>query len=790
MDKMIESISLRIYGMTCSLCSISIESTLEKLEGITKVNVSYSTEKAKLQYDSSKIELDNIKKEIELLGFLVEKNKEEDNNNGPDPSLIQENKLKNTFIISAVLSSPLILAMVLGGLGFCHDYIDPNSTTKIGAFIAYLRWRALILHDWRLQFVLATPVQFIIGFTFYKNSFYALRAKIATMDLLVAVGSTTAYFYSLYIVFFQRPSFLYGMRNIYFESSTVIITLVLLGKYLEAIAKGKTSKAIKTLMGLKPKNARVLRNAVEADVPIEKLLVGDIVIVRPGEKIPVDGIIIEGNSTVDESMLTGESIPVKKSENDFVTGASINKNGSFKFQATKVGDETVLSNIIRMVEEAQESKASIQKIADKICGYFVPFIFLVAFSTFLIWYFIIYQAQLFDLALINAVSVLVVSCPCALGLATPTAIIVGMGKGAQNGILIKNGEDLEKICKINAIVFDKTGTITLGKPTVTNAIILDRNYGYDEKKIMYIAAAAEKSSEHPIGTAIYENGKELIEKKSAVIENFQAIPGKGIQVVVNSEFVLIGTKKLMEENKINLKNANKTLNSFQEEGKIAVFMAINNKLISVLALSDKIKDKSKEVVSSLKKMGIEVYILTGDNEKTAFSVASKVGIENVRAEVQPENKAEVVQKLMDKGKIVGMVGDGINDAPALATSNVGFAIGNGTDVAIETGDVILLRDDLSTLLLSINLSKKTMAKIKQNLLWAFIYNLVGIPIAATGHLNPVLAAAAMGLSSISVLINSLSLKKLNLQDLDNKEYTNKKYKLKSTAYFYRNIEKF
>lgn len=776
--------------MTCSLCSISIESTLEKLEGITKVNVSYSTEKAKLQYDSSKIELDNIKKEIELLGFLVEKNKEEDNNNGPDPSLIQENKLKNTFIISAVLSSPLILAMVLGGLGFCHDYIDPNSTTKIGAFIAYLRWRALILHDWRLQFVLATPVQFIIGFTFYKNSFYALRAKIATMDLLVAVGSTTAYFYSLYIVFFQRPSFLYGMRNIYFESSTVIITLVLLGKYLEAIAKGKTSKAIKTLMGLKPKNARVLRNAVEADVPIEKLLVGDIVIVRPGEKIPVDGIIIEGNSTVDESMLTGESIPVKKSENDFVTGASINKNGSFKFQATKVGDETVLSNIIRMVEEAQESKASIQKIADKICGYFVPFIFLVAFSTFLIWYFIIYQAQLFDLALINAVSVLVVSCPCALGLATPTAIIVGMGKGAQNGILIKNGEDLEKICKINAIVFDKTGTITLGKPTVTNAIILDRNYGYDEKKIMYIAAAAEKSSEHPIGTAIYENGKELIEKKSAVIENFQAIPGKGIQVVVNSEFVLIGTKKLMEENKINLKNANKTLNSFQEEGKIAVFMAINNKLISVLALSDKIKDKSKEVVSSLKKMGIEVYILTGDNEKTAFSVASKVGIENVRAEVQPENKAEVVQKLMDKGKIVGMVGDGINDAPALATSNVGFAIGNGTDVAIETGDVILLRDDLSTLLLSINLSKKTMAKIKQNLLWAFIYNLVGIPIAATGHLNPVLAAAAMGLSSISVLINSLSLKKLNLQDLDNKEYTNKKYKLKSTAYFYRNIEKF
>ncbi len=749
--------------MTCSLCSISIESTLERLEGINRVNVSYSTEKAKLQYDSSKIELDNIKREIELLGFSVRKN-EEDSDNGIDPSLIQENKLRNTFIISAVLSSPLILAMILGGLGFCHDYIDPNSTTKIGAFIAYLRWRALILHDWRLQFALATPVQFIIGFRFYKNSFYALRAKVATMDLLVVVGSTTAYFYSLYIVFFQRPSFLYGMRNIYFESSTVIITLVLLGKYLESIAKGKTSKAIKILMGLKVKKARVLRNTVEVDIPIEKLLVGDIVIVRPGEKIPVDGIIIEGTSMVDESMLTGESIPVKKNEKDFVTGASLNKNGTFKFQATKVGDETVLSNIIRMVEEAQESKAPIQKIADKICGYFVPFIFLVAFSTFLVWYFIIYQSQLLDFALINAVSVMVVSCPCALGLATPTAIIVGMGKGAQNGILIKNGEDLEKICKINTIVFDKTGTITIGKPVVTDVIILDKSYGYDKEKIIHIAAVAEKRSEHPIGAAIYENGKEIIDQQeeSAVVKSFEAIPGKGIQAVINNKIVLIGTKKLMQENKIDLKNAETTLNSFQEEGKIAVLMAIDNNLISVLALSDKIKDKSKDVVSSLKKMGIEVYILTGDNEKTAFSVANKVGIENVMAEVQPGNKAEVIQKLMDKGNIVAMVGDGINDAPALATANIGFAIGTGTDVAIETGDVILLRDDLSALPLSIKLSKKTMCKIKQNLLWAFIYNLIGIPIAAMGYLNPVLAAGAMGLSSISVLINSLNLKRLKL----------------------------
>lgn len=758
-----EDISLKIHGMTCFLCSITIESSLEKLEGVNKVNVSYSTEKAKLEYDSDKIQLDKIKNVIESLGFLVGGNEEEDDSKEINYDLMQKNKLKNIFIISAILSSPLILAMILGGLGFCHDYIDPNSTTKIGKVIEYVRWRALILHDWRLQFALATPVQFIIGFRFYRNSFYSLRAKVATMDLLVAVGTTTAYFYSLYIVFFQRPSFLYGMRNIYFESSTVIVTLVLLGKYLEAIAKGKTSKAIKTLMGLKAKKARVLRNNIEVEIAIEKLLVGDIVIVRPGEKIPVDGIIIEGTSTVDESMLTGESMPVKKAKKDFVTGASLNKNGSFKFQTTKVGEGTVLSNIIKMVEEAQESKAQIQKITDRICGYFVPFIFFVAVSTFLSWYFIIYHGQLLDVALINAVSVLVVSCPCALGLATPTAIIVGMGKGAQNGILIKNGEDLEKMCKINSVVFDKTGTITVGRPEVTDLIILNKNYGYDEKKIIHIAAAAEKNSEHPIGTAIYENRKEIIDEQSEVIENFQAIPGKGIKAIINGKSVLIGTNKLMEENKINIEDAETILDSLQQEGKIAVLMSIDNKLISILALSDKIKDKSEKVVFSLKKMGMDVYILTGDSKKTAFSVASKIGIEKVIAEVKPENKAQVIQNLVNSGKVVAMVGDGINDAPALATANIGFAIGTGTDVAIETGDVILLRDDLSSLPLAIKLSKKTMSKIKQNLFWAFIYNLIGVPVAATGNLNPVLAAAAMGLSSISVLINSLSLKKFEFR---------------------------
>lgn len=756
-----ENTCLKIYGMTCTLCSINIEANIQKIEGISKIKVSYATEKARLQYDPSKVELNNIKKEIELLGFSVEENENENENTGLNRSAIERSKLRNVLIISIILSFPMILGMTLSGLGFCHDYFIPNDTTKLSLFIDSLRIKAVLLHQWKFQIVLATPVQFIIGFRFYKNSFYSLKAKIATMDLLVAVGTSAAYFYSLYLIIFDNIEVTVGTLHVYFESSSVIITLVLLGKYLEAIAKGKTSKAIQTLMELKSKNARVLRDSFEIDIPIEELIVGDIVVVRPGEKIPVDGIIVEGNSTVDESMLTGESIPVKKNKNDFVTGASLNKNGSFKFKATKVGNETVLANIIKMVEEAQESRAPIQKIADRICSYFVPIVISIAVVTFLIWFFIIYDQEVFllDKAIIYAVSVLVVSCPCALGLATPTAIMVAMGIGAQNGILIKNGEELEIICKIDAIVLDKTGTITVGKPEVTDVILLDEEIGYDKNQVLYIAAMAENKSEHPIGVAIFESKKDIVISKLEEIEHFQAIPGKGISAVINGKEVLIGTKRLMIENRIELKNSDERLKLLQQEGKIAVLMAVDNNLISIIALADKIKENSKEVIHVLEKMGIQTYMLTGDNENTAISVANKVGIKNVFAEVQPGNKAQLIQSLKDKGKIVAMVGDGINDAPALATANVGFAIGTGTDAAIETGDVVLLRDDLSTLPLAIKLSKKTMRKIKQNLFWAFIYNLIGIPFAASGHLNPVIAAAAMALSSISVLLNSLSLKK-------------------------------
>lgn len=761
-----ESICLRIYGMTCALCSITIESSLQKLDGINKVAVSYANEKALIEYDATKVQLNDIKKIIKLLGFSVGGN-EEGTIEKVNLSVIERNKLRNLFIFSAILSLPLIIAMLFGGLSCCRDYFISGTQATSSHLIDYFRNKLLILHDWRLQLALAAPVQFVIGFKFYKNSFYALRARKATMDLLVALGTTATFFYSLYVSIFDNVSYTLGMKNIYFEASTTIITLVLLGKYLESIAKGRTSKAIQALIELKPKTARVLRDGTEVDASIEEVVVEDIVIVRPGEKIPVDGIIVEGYSTVDESMLTGESMLVEKKRNDYVTGASINKHGTFKFRATKVGNETVLSNIIKIVEEAQGSKAPIQKIVDKVCSFFVPFVLLASVSTFIIWYFGVYNHAFFliDKPIIYAVSVLVISCPCALGLATPTAIMVGMGKGAENGILIKNGEDLETACKINTIVLDKTGTITTGNPEATDIILLDkRSRIYDENEILWLAAVAEKRSEHPFGTAIHEFGKKKLGLKLKLgdAEKFEAIPGKGIHAVVKGKSVLIGTKKLIQENKINLKNSEKILSSIQNEGKTAVLIAINGVLVAVIALSDKIKANSREVVSALEKMGMQVYMLTGDNQKTALSVANKIGIKNVIAEVLPENKAQEIDKLKKQGKIVAMVGDGINDAPALATANIGFAIGTGTDIAIETGDIVLLRDDLMTLPKAIKLSKKTMRKIKQNLFWAFIYNLIGIPFAATGNLNPIIAAAAMTLSSISVLLNSLSLKRFRI----------------------------
>lgn len=509
---MVESVSLRIFGMTCALCSVTIESSLEKLDGMIKIKVNYATEKAQLEYENTRVQLPDILKKIELLGFSAVQRDGKNVNPELDRGAVEKNRIRRLFITAAVLSSPLILAMILGGLGFCHDYFDPTTQSGWGAFVEYLRYKASFLHDWRLQLAVATPVQFILGFRFYKNSFYALRAKKATMDLLVAIGTTVSYFYSIYVLIFDSTSLYFGMKNVYFEASSVIITLVLLGKYLELVAKGRTSKAIQTLIALKPKTARVLRDSAEIDLPVEEVQIGDIIMVKPGEQIPVDGVIIEGYSAVDESMLTGESIPVDKKEADFVTGASLNKFGSFKFRATQVGNETTLAHIIKLVEAAQDSKAPIQKIADTVCGYFVPTVLAVSLATFCIWYFIIFEGAYYiiDFPIIYAVAVLVVSCPCALGLATPTAIMVGMGKGAQKGILIKNGEELETACKINTIVLDKTGTVTTGKPEVTDILLLGHGGGVllDETEALKLAAIAEKKSEHPLGAAIYQKGKE------------------------------------------------------------------------------------------------------------------------------------------------------------------------------------------------------------------------------------------------------------------------------------------
>lgn len=714
--------------MSCAACSSKIERKLNKTEGISSANVNLAAEKAAVEYNGDLLSEEDIAKIVEDLGYkFVEDRPESDREKEQREKEIK--RLRTEFILSAVLSSPLIMAMIL---------------TLFGVDLAFL-------HNEYFQFIIATPVQFLIGFRFYKNAFYALKAKSPNMDVLIAMGTSAAYFFSVYNAFFApvKPGTM--MKELYFEAAAVIITLVLLGKYLEAVAKGKTSEAIKKLMGLQAKTARVVREGKEIDIPIEEVQIGDMVVVRPGEKVPVDGRIIEGNSSIDESMLTGESIPVEKKGGDTVIGATINKFGTFKFEATKVGKDTVLSQIIKMVEDAQGSKAPIQKIADRVAGVFVPAVLGIAVLTFLIWYF---AAGNLTAGIVSAVAVLVIACPCALGLATPTAIMVGTGKGAENGILIKSGEHLETAYKLTAVVLDKTGTITKGQPEVTDVICLG---GPDEKEALRIAAVSEKKSEHPLGVAIYEKGnKEFGELPDP--EEFEAIPGKGVSAKVGNKVIYLGTRKLMSDNNINTKNAEATISRLEDDGKTAMLMAVNGTIEAVIAVADTIKEHSKEAIQELQGMGIEVYMITGDNKRTAAAIAKQVGIGNVLAEVLPENKAEEVEKLRGSGKIVAMVGDGINDAPALATADIGMAIGTGTDIAIEAADITLMRGDLRSIPTAIRLSRKTMKKIRQNLFWAFIYNIIGIPFAALGLLNPVIAGGAMAFSSVSVVTNSLSLK--------------------------------
>lgn len=727
-------ITLRVSGMTCAACSARVEKKLDSLEGVKAANVNLGTEKATVEYLPEQITVADLIKAVRSVGYEAEIVEDISRDQEMEEKEAEIQNLRILLVISIALSLPLLLSMLLSILGW--DW-------------AGTAW----LHNQYFQLIIATPIQFLIGARFYQQSYYALRSGSANMDVLIAMGTSAAYFFSLYNVFFEEvaPSM---MKSLYFETSAIIITLVLLGKYFEAVAKGKTSEAIRKLAALQAKTARVVREGVEVDIPIEEVEIGDIVIVRPGEKVPVDGRIVEGHSSLDESMLTGESIPVDKQIGDMVFGATINKFGTFKLEATRIGKETALAQIIKMVEDAQGSKAPIQKIADQVAGVFVPTVLAIAAVTFVIWYLL---GQGINQALFSAVAVLVIACPCALGLATPTAIMVGTGKGAENGILIKGGEHLEAAYKLNAVVVDKTGTITKGIPELTDVLSLG---DLEPDDILQLASIAEKRSEHPLGVAIAARAIEVFGQLSEP-DSFEAIPGRGVQAVVDGKTVYVGTRRLMREKGIDIEGLESRITELEDQGKTAMLMAVEDKLAGILAVADTVKESSPEAIADLQNMGIEVYMITGDNHRTADAIARQVGIRHVLAEVLPENKAEQVNQLQAEGKIVAMVGDGINDAPALATAHIGMAMGTGTDIAMEAADITLMRGDLRTIPAAIRLSRQTMRKIKQNLFWAFIYNIIGIPIAALGMLNPVIAGAAMAFSSVSVVTNSLTLRRFN-----------------------------
>ncbi|MFZ5648940.1 MAG: heavy metal translocating P-type ATPase [Bacillota bacterium] len=727
-----DRVDLKISGMTCAACAARVERTLGGLEGVLRANVNFAMEKASVEYIPGQVSPAEMKKAVANAGYRAEDGEKKFDGDREKLERERETRRQMRFVIlSASLSIPLLAVMFAELLNFHLP---------------------ALFHNKVFQFALATPVQFVAGFQFYKGSYNSLRHGSANMDVLVAMGTSAAYFYSVATTFFFPG-------HVYYETGAIIITLIILGKMLEAIAKGRTSEAIKKLMGMQAKTARVIRDGREMDIPVEDVLVGDLVLVRPGEKVPVDGMIREGNSTIDESMLTGESIPVDKRPGDEVIGGTINKHGTFKFEATKVGSDTALAQIIKIVEEAQGSKAPIQRLADVISAYFVPAVVGIALATFLAWYFLADPGN-FTRALINFTSVLVIACPCALGLATPTSIMVGTGRGAENGILIKGGEHLEKAHDLNTVILDKTGTITRGEPSLTDVFTVDGNM--DERDLLLLVASAERGSEHPLGEAIVKGSKEkdieLTEPKG-----FEAIPGHGIAAEIGGRAVLIGNRRLMGLKNIDTAGMEAKADELEGEGKTAMLVAVDGRAAGVVAVADTVKATSAEAIRALNQMGIQTIMITGDNRRTAAAIARQVGIppENVLAEVLPQDKAREVNRLKDQGRVVGMVGDGINDAPALASADVGFAIGTGTDVAMEAADITLIRGDLRGVAASIKLSRATMKNIKQNLFWALIYNTLGIPVAALGFLSPVLAGAAMAFSSVSVVTNALRLKRFD-----------------------------
>lgn len=728
----------KLEGMTCAACANRIEKGLGKLAGVTSASVNFAMETAQVEYVPGEVSVEDMRNKVKQLGYeAIPERPDAQTPDRRDRLARQKRKL----LVSAVLSFPLLWSMV------AHF-----------SLASWIYVPDLLMNPW-FQLAVATPVQFYIGMPFYAGAYKALRNRSANMDVLVALGTSAAYFYSLYLTldWAARGGGAHHMPPLYYETSAILITLVVMGKLFESLAKGRTSAAIYALMKLQAKTAVVLRGGEERTVPVEEVVPGDIVLVRPGDNIPVDGTVAEGESTVDESMLTGESLPVFKTAGDPVYGATINKNGALRIRATKIGKDAALAQIIKVVEEAQGSKAPIQRIADVISGIFVPIVVGIAALVFIVWYWLAAPGELAT-ALKNAIAVLVIACPCALGLATPTSIMAGSGRAAELGVLFKGGEHLEQTHKIDTVVLDKTGTITSGKPELTDVLAEG-----DEAEFLRLVAAAEKNSGHPLAEAIVAGARARnLEIPDAA--SFEALPGYGVKATIEGKELLVGTRRLMEKYGVaDAARAYDTMAKLEEAGKTAMVAAIGNRYAGIVAVADTIKQTSKAAVARLKEMGIEVIMLTGDNERTAKAIARQAGIEQVRAQVLPEQKAAEVRKLQSIGRRVAMVGDGINDAPALAAADVGMAVGTGSDIAIETADVTLMRGDLNSIADAIEMSRLTMRNIRQNLFWALGYNTLGIPVAALGLLAPWVAGAAMALSSVSVVLNALRLQRASLR---------------------------
>jgi Cu+-exporting ATPase len=738
--KKIEKYDLPVTGMTCASCVARVEKILNKIEGIENVKVNYATEKVSFEVVDETVDITQASKQLEKYGYSIELQTHHEKSLDIDKKNVlsnEYNELKSQFIFALIFTVPIFIISMFSNM-FSAWPLSQDYTNKI-------------------LLILTTPVLFISGKRFFKIFWTNLKHFSFEMNSLVAIGTGSAFFYSTVVTLFpDLVSTEQNIPHVYFDTAAVIITLILMGKVLEAKAKNKTNTAIKKLIELKPKEATIIVNNKEIKIPLEELTLNQLVIVKPGEKIPADGIITKGFSSVDESMITGESLPIEKMQGSKVIGGTINKNGTFVYQITSLGDNSVLGQIITMVKEAQGSKAPIQKLADKIAAVFVPVVIGVALLTFFGW-FLFGGENSFTIALVNFVAVLIIACPCALGLATPTAIMVGTGLGASKGILIKNGESLEIAHKITTVVLDKTGTITEGNPTVIDVLTNQINVA----ELLSFICSIEKKSQHPIAEAILNYTKSM-KIKSYEVESFYNIDGLGLTATINGKRVLTGNQKLMKEYSIDTNIFIKEYERFTKEGKSVVFVSVEGKLSGLLAVEDPIKQTTKDAIKKIKLLGIDVVMLTGDNEKTAKAIADRIGIQNYFADILPKEKAEKVKELQNQGNIVAMVGDGINDAPALVTANLGIAIGTGTDVAIESSDITLIKGDLLSVLSAIKLSKQTIRTIKQNLFWAFIYNIVGIPLAALGFLNPMIGALAMSFSSVSVISNSLRLKRYKL----------------------------